>query len=53
MPLTLEKLVSYETWQKILTAVDPVTMFHDHVTTFKGSQPVNIPEELQKILDQC
>ena len=50
MPLTLENLVTLEEWQQILSAVDSATTFHDHATTFKGSQAVRIPDDLQKIL---
>ena len=52
MPLTLENPVTLEEWQQILSAVDSATTFHDHATTFKGSQGVRIPNDLQKILDQ-
>ena len=52
MPLTLENPVTLEEWQQILSAVDSATTFHDHATTFKGSQAVRIPDDLQKILDQ-
>jgi hypothetical protein len=52
VPLTLENPVTLEKWQQILSAVDSATTFHDHATTFKGSQAVRIPDDLQKILDQ-
>jgi hypothetical protein len=51
MPVQIEKPVSLEVWQEILSAVDSGTTFHDHVSTFQGSQAVNIPDELKKILD--
>ena len=52
MPVKLESPVSLEIWQQILSAVDSATTFHDHATTFKGSQAARIPDDLQKILDQ-
>jgi NAD-dependent deacetylase len=52
VPLTLENPVTLEKWQQILSAVDSATTFHDHATTFKGSQAVRLSDDLQKILDQ-
>ena len=51
MPMTLQNPVSLEGWQQILIAVDSATTFHDHVSTFQGSQPVRITAELTKILE--
>jgi hypothetical protein len=51
MPMTLRNPVSLEGWQQILIAVDSATTFHDHVSTFQGSQPVRITAELTKILE--
>jgi hypothetical protein len=50
-PVQLEQSVSLNVWQQILSAVGSGTTFHDHVSTFQGSQPVNITDELKRILD--
>jgi len=47
----LERPVSLELWQEVLSEMDSATGFHDHAFAFEGPQPLNITAELKEILE--
>ncbi len=47
----LERPVSLELWQAVLSEMDSAAGFHDHAFAFEGPQPPNITDELKQILD--